>query len=202
MKNATLSVCFAFVLVGGLSAQIRIGLKAGANLSYFRDMSASSEIVRTAFLAGPQAGFCMQIPFSKHWQLNSELLYIHKTLGIVSSPKSELNRETIKFPQGYIAWPVLLEWNWSENFSCAAGMELSYAVVDYGKGFIYHNEKFDVAVLGQIRYRFNTHLDATFRYTHDLNPASLVIYTDYNGVEVERSRWLLASWQLSLGWWW
>ncbi|HMQ47274.1 MAG TPA: outer membrane beta-barrel protein [Saprospiraceae bacterium] len=200
MKRTMLFVCCAFALMNGLNAQLRLGLKAGTNLSYFRDISASDESFRRTLLVGPLGGFCMQVPVFKQWYFHSELLYIEKHLGL-SYPSLDSERTIEKETLGYVALPVFMEWKWAEKLSCGAGAEFSYAALDFGKRFILHDQAFDVALLGQIRYQFAERMDATFRYTHGLNPSSEVLYADYNGVEVERTQWLLASWQLSLGWW-
>jgi hypothetical protein len=109
MKTFTLAIALLFAPIF-LSAQLGIGIKAGANFANISTDNADTQS-KTSFHAGAYAN----IKFSDKWGVTPEVLW--------SAQGADIN--DVEFNTNYITVPVMLRWRLIDLISLEAGPQFN-----------------------------------------------------------------------------
>ena len=113
-KMVVVATLFILSMNVAVNAQTRFGLKTGANFSKFVGEDDESTVK-----TGPYGGFLANIPILPSLSVQPELLY--SNLGA----KQKRDDDKVKADLGYIAVPVMLQYNHSSGFYAETGPEFS-----------------------------------------------------------------------------
>lgn len=114
MNKFVLSLLLAVGLAGTAQAQMRVGIKAGANMAQYTNVDLTGH----GFVIGPQAGFTLNAPITSDgfFSVQPELLYSQKGDKIEDLTTSRLH---------YVDLPVLARIN-ADGFIFEAGPQVGF----------------------------------------------------------------------------
>lgn len=141
-------------------AQLRIGIKAGANFADFD--SAFETKMRTGF----HFGLAAELKLPANFAIQPELLYSAQGADVTLA-----KIETIEY--NYIAVPVMVKYYiLSDILSLEAGPQFSFLVNDKNNFNVGDSSTFDFAALGGIGLHLGKHVFIQGRYVIGLTEAS------------------------------
>lgn len=177
MKRTILSLV-TLLLLSSAHAQAHFGIKAGANLANVKYEGQDNYKARIAFYAGG----LMQYALAENLFVQPELLYSVK--GFRALATATTGEAVVSL--NYVALPVLLNYQPTENLSLLAGPELGFLASAKSKleGYTYNvsNSYRDIDLgmdLG-VSYKLGKNLGADLRYNHGFKDLMHVVYTDQN----------------------
>ncbi len=118
----------------------------------------------------------------------------------ISIDKKYFNGEIHYFISEYIAVPIFVSYNVYKPLSIDLGGEYSRLVRisnDIFKGLV-ENEDFISGIIG-LRYQFQKNFDVHYRYTHNFTKVSEVIWTDFNAIQLGKSKQRAHTLSLAIG---
>ena len=206
MRKCLLTVLLSAGLVFSSYAQIKVGIKAGANFADFSDPVVPPGLEDiSAMTTHWHAGLTAQQSLSDRFILSSELLYSIK--GFQEAPDFNVSTD-IKtvLSLHYLSLPVLLNYQPIDKVSLGAGLELGYlmdAQVKMGDdkndvNFIYDKE-FELSLNLGFRFNITPALFLDGRYQWGLSPVSELVFTDPKGEPLEETSLKNKVLQVSLG---
>lgn len=116
---------------------VRFGIKAGGNSAYFSEQKFGINTQQLGF----HAGAFVNIPLSKHFSLQPEVLYNQMgAKDVISSTETDNGVTNVKTKEegrvkmNYISVPLMLQMRPTEKFYVEAGPEFSYFINGKTKG--------------------------------------------------------------------
>lgn len=191
MKEAFLLICFPLLFLAPLHAQMKLGLKAGGNLSYSRVPNFEAAQEEAEIRYGWQAGVSWIGPLGERLELSADLLYAQKGGGW------RFDGGTGGFAEDYqyLCLPMAANVILGKRFSVNGGLELAY-LLDRAPGLIELN-RLDLGLLAGMSYRVNPDTYLNLRYVFGLVGPLEFTPTDINGSPYRRFRNDLRTLQLS-----
>ena len=187
----------ALFVVSSAFAQVKLGVKAGGNLTGVSGVSISTSVINVNFLendgwaAGYHAGLFANISLGKIIGIQPEILFSmqggkHKLSEVFSMVDDfEFSRATISYQLGYINVPLLFEIKPVANLGILVGPQVGYNVYRKATG-TYEGEKgesisgsnfddefmpltkFDAGLTAGLQYKIDENLYLGLRYYHGL----------------------------------
>jgi hypothetical protein len=178
MRKQSFFILFSLILFSAVArAQISVGLAGGLNVSSYTSYKFTSD-----WKTGLHAGGYVEIPLSRRFALEADLLYSQKggeyTVGSAGQYTQRLN---------YLSLPVLLEYHVTSKFSLEAGPEIGLLLSDKihsnGGTFDPHSYRsFDKGLAFGAVYRLPAGFAVGLRYVAGFAPITKTMdFTDFNG---------------------
>lgn len=192
MKKITFATLALLCIMSVANAQLRVGLKAGANLSKISGSSFNEE-----FQLGYQVGAFSEIGLGGNLGIQPEVLFSQVNTqrasgfnSIYNNVATPNNNEEIKLH--YLSIPILLRYNIGKLVSLNVGPEFS-ALIDHNENLLRNGERAfsggDFSVIGGLQLNLSR-LRVYGRYNVGLN--------NINDID-ERDKWKNQQIQLGLG---
>jgi hypothetical protein len=206
MKHCLLTVLLSTGLVFSSYAQIKLGIKAGANFADFSNQLVLPGLEDiSAMTTHWHAGLAAQKSLSDRFILSSELLYSIKGFQEATDFNVSNDIKTV-LSLHYLSVPVLLNYKPLDKVSLGAGIELGYlmdAQVKMGDdkndvNFIYDRD-FEWSLNLGFRFNISPALFLDGRYQWGLSPVSELFFTDPNGEPLQEATLKNRVLQVSLG---
>lgn len=166
-----------FISIAGLRAQVSVGLAGGLNVSSYTSYNFTSD-----WKAGLHAGGYVEIPLSRKFALEADLLYSQKggnyTVGSAGQYTQRLN---------YLSLPVLLGYRVTGKLSLQAGPEVGLLLSDMihsnGGTFDPHAYRsFDKGLAFGAVYQLPAGFAIGLRYVAGFAPITKTMnFTDFDG---------------------
>ncbi len=187
-------------------AQVNFGLKAGVGLTkvafvnfpdYLNDEDTD---FRFAYLGG----ITLNNSFTDAFSISTELLYELKGTKFPADEVSEANTLNLH----YLSLPILANYEIFPGLRAELGPQISYRLsADFEKqapdspvkAEDIYNEKWDLGIIGGLKYYTASNIFINARYTHGLSSVSDLKFTDINGEPSLTIKSRNRAFQLSLG---
>ncbi len=201
MKNLFLFLCLTLSTQFVFAQKFSFGLKGGANVTdwYYSKPSKNPSISDNFHepVISYEFGATARQKLSKRVYLNEELLYTQRNMSI---NKKYFNGTTMYFACDYVAVPIFISYNVFKPLSLELGGEYSRIVksskFNYKETF--QNEDFISGIVG-LRYQFLKKLNVHCRYTHAFTKINEITWTDFNALEIGKSKLLAHTLSLAIG---
>ena len=174
-KSKLLLAALMLLMASGAFAQIRVGVKAGGNLSTFTSMHYDNTKMKFGF----HAGVFLDFVFNERLSLQPELLYSAQGVDALSQLTIESVEvtETYSHSFGYINVPVLLKIKIVEGLSAEIGPQVGFLLSAKLKNFedgveidsynlkdFYEFNSPDVTAIAGLSYTFAENFVVSARY--------------------------------------
>jgi hypothetical protein len=159
-------------------AQVSYGIKAGPNLSdvrfYLKDSWHDQHRYWQTTL-GFHAGFFLSVPLTNRFSVRPELEFIQKGFLVKALPQGDQPKSRITF--AYIQLPVLFSFKVVDKLYLEAGPAVGYRLSKSSSSdhfqFDYYmtlfEEKFELSVLGGVRFAVTENVGLALRYNYGLS---------------------------------
>ena len=196
MQKSFIFLVLFLVVAAPLTAQMKLGLKAGGNFSYSRTPNFEGTGEKAEARYGWQAGISAIKPLgqSQNFELAAELLYAQKGGGWRFDGNNAPSGSFIE-DYHYLCLPVALNVLLKRGFSLNGGLEAAY-LLDKSPDLVEVN-RLDLGLLIGTSFRFNPETYLNLRYVFGLVGPLEFTPTDSNGEPYRKFRNDLRSIQLS-----
>ena len=179
MKKSIVTLLIIFISFTQSFAQVNFGVKGGLNFSNVKNIGTDDYLTKTSF----HLGLFSELPLSKSFIVNPELLYSVKGYAFPATPYTDAG----SMSYNYISIPVLLGYKVSKKFMIKVGPEFNFltdAVAKFGNektNVSNHFNKFDMAVDLGVAYALKHGLGIEARYSYGFDDLFNGVQTDVNG---------------------
>ena len=122
MKKIFFLALFAIVTVTTIQAQIKFGVKAGANFSKFSGSDAKLDDISPKFKVGFAGGGLVNIKINEMLSVQPELLYS------MEGTKYSQDGDKLIYKTDYINIPIMVQYNTTSGFYAETGPQVGFLI--------------------------------------------------------------------------